>query len=328
MKHLEDFSTISQSEVAVVMNGTKKAVLLRGAHGIGKTTILKSWGIANGFDVIVLLGSQMADAGDLIGVPYRNNSGGMDYAIPAKFKGEKKKLLILDELNRSPKDVRDSFFSLALEGEIPQTGYKLPAGSRVAATMNPDNEYYQVDTLDPALLDRFHRFELVVNTREWLTFATGKINSVLLEFLNKNQVLITQVGCRAWFELGELDDIGLGNFKIAASKVGKANASAWVEYFKKNIDSWEDIFKNVEQRTAHEVCSALSRAIQILSGMTSAEQIRKMVMIIEIVVEKLQKYNRKEELAFFFSEYQGDCFQFLSSSEKLRSAVVNFVERV
>jgi len=327
MKHLEDFVAISQSEVPIVMTGTKKAVLLRGSHGIGKTTILKNWGIANGFDVIVLLGSQMADAGDLIGVPYRCD-GGMEYAIPAKFKGDNKKLLILDELNRSPKDVRDSFFSLALEGEIPQTGYKLPAGSRVAATMNPDTEYYQVDTLDPALLDRFHRFELVVNTREWLTFASGKINSVLLEFLNKNQVLITQIGCRAWFELGELDDMALGNYKIAASKVGKTNASAWIEYFRKNIDSWEDIFANVEQRSAHEVCSALSRSLQILEGLTNSGQISSLIKKVEDVITRLQKQKRKEELAYFYSEYQGDCYQILCESDKIRNAVVNFVEEV
>jgi len=328
MKHLEDFITISQGEVGLMMSGTRKAVLLRGQHGIGKTTILKTWGAANGYDVIVLLGSQMADAGDLIGIPFRN-ANGMEYAIPTKFKGENKKLLILDELNRSPKDVRDSFFSLALEGEIPQTGYKLPEGSRVAATMNPDNEYYQVDTLDPALLDRFHRFELVINPREWLVWASGKnINAVLLEFLNKNQSLITQMGCRAWYELGELDKSSIGNFKIAASKVGKSSASAWVEYYSKNIDSWEAVFKNLEERSAHEVCHAIDRAIQILSGMTRKEQIGEMLKILENVALRLVKNKRMEELGYLNSLYQGDCYMYLSQSEIIRKAIVHFIHAV
>jgi hypothetical protein len=327
VKHLDDWAVISQSEVGQIMGSTKKAVLIKGNHGIGKTQILKTWGLANGFDVIVLLGAQMADAGDLIGVPFRSEDGNnLEYSIPAKFKGENKKLLILDELNRSAKDIRDSFFSLALEGEIPQTGYKLPQNSRVAATMNPDNEYYQVDTLDPALLDRFHRFELVVNSREWLTWASGQnINKTLLEFLNKNQSLITQIGCRAWFELGELENSAIGNFKIATSKVGKSAASLWVEYFRKNIDSWEEVFKNVEERDVHEVCCAFDRAIQILSGMERKEDIAQMLGIIENVVENLQKNRRMEELGVFNSLYNGECFVYLSQSPKIRQAISFFI---
>ncbi|MCL2845394.1 MAG: AAA family ATPase [Chitinivibrionia bacterium] len=326
-KHLDDWAVISQSEVGQIMSSTKKAVLIKGNHGIGKTQILKTWGLANGFDVIVLLGAQMADAGDLIGVPFRSEDGNnLEYSIPAKFKGENKKLLILDELNRSAKDIRDSFFSLALEGEIPQTGYKLPQNSRVAATMNPDNEYYQVDTLDPALLDRFHRFELVVNPREWLTWASGQnINKTLLEFLNKNQNLITQIGCRAWFELGELENSAIGNFKIATSKVGKSAASLWVEYFRKNIDSWEEVFKNIEERDTHEVCCALDRAIQILSGMERKEDVAQMLEIIENVVENLQKNKRMEELGVFNSLYNGECFVYLSQSPKIRQAISFFI---
>ncbi len=49
--------------------------------------------------------------------------------------------------------------------------YRLPDGWQMVAAVNPAAGEYQTDDLDPALLSRFVRVEVVPDRDEWLSWA-------------------------------------------------------------------------------------------------------------------------------------------------------------
>ena len=58
-----------------------QAIMLEAIHGIGKSEFIKSYWESRGYKVIILFCSQMADAGDLIGLPDRIDVNGIKTTI-------------------------------------------------------------------------------------------------------------------------------------------------------------------------------------------------------------------------------------------------------
>ena len=78
-------------------------IMLVGRHGIGKSEILTEYYAAKGMKVVPLFLGQMADPGDLIGIPNKNaESGKTEFMPPYWFPLDGKPIvLFLDELNRA-----------------------------------------------------------------------------------------------------------------------------------------------------------------------------------------------------------------------------------
>jgi hypothetical protein len=177
-----------------------QAILLVGIHGIGKSEFIQSYFKEKGYTVICLYLGQMADAGDLIGLPDRTTVNFIydgkevsqkitEFCPPKWFPRNNSENLVifLDEFNRGKQEVYQCIMDMALNRQL--NGLKLPEHTRIVAAINPlDDKYgYQVTELDPALLDRFNVYGFKPTRKEWIYWAIDtKVNKLVIAFIAKN----------------------------------------------------------------------------------------------------------------------------------------------
>lgn len=128
-------------------------VLMIGYHGIGKTTI--SMKIAKDLDLKFKYysASTLDPFADLVGIPVPDKEkGNISFFRPKDL--EEAEWILFDELNRAHPRVLNAILEIVQFKTV--NGTPLPNLKMVWAAMNPPGENYQVEDLDPALIDRFH----------------------------------------------------------------------------------------------------------------------------------------------------------------------------
>jgi MoxR-like ATPase len=170
---------------------------------------------------------------------------------------ETKGILLLDEINRAPNDVRQAVFQLILadsNGNRKLHTHILPKGWAVVAAMNPDNGEYQVETLDRAMVRRFIMLAVQPDVESWLLWAKEnnkagkpKVDSAITAFIaaNKNLLNLTEnfdidakPSSDAWTMLSQLREAKVipyeAEFEIMAGLVGKEAATAFRKWLDAN----------------------------------------------------------------------------------------------
>lgn len=133
-----------------VKNGLN--VLIVGPAGTGKTSIAKKVCSDLGMTTKYLDASLSDPYIDLVGIPVPNHEKkSMEFYKTGGLMDAE--VIIIDELNRGPRDFRNGILEATLEHSL--KGEKLDNLKSVIACMNPAEEGYQVDELDVALVDRF-----------------------------------------------------------------------------------------------------------------------------------------------------------------------------
>jgi hypothetical protein len=169
------------------------AILLRGPTGVGKSALAKDVADTLSLPFIDVRGSTMQE-GDVGGYPDlegMKENGIMTFCMPSWFVRacNEPVVLMLDEVNRSLPGVMQSFFQLVLDRELGNdaTGvpYKLHPKTRVIAAINCGAEY-TVEEMDPALLRRFWVCDLDPTKEDFITWATGKLDPVMIDFVNQH----------------------------------------------------------------------------------------------------------------------------------------------
>ena len=169
-------------------------VLIEGKHGIGKSDAPKDFAAKEDYHFEPLFLSHQ-EVGDIIGIPSDIIDGDIKittWSIPpwlhrinqAAARGQRS-ILFLDELNRAQIDVRQSALQLVLERQIHEHVLPVVDGFRtmIVSAINPPEEY-QVDELDPALLDRFLHIIADVDYKSWLKWAREhKINQIVRDYI-------------------------------------------------------------------------------------------------------------------------------------------------
>ena len=164
-------------------------LLIVGSMGIGKSWIVKQAAEELGIGFIDLRLAQQ-EPGDLIGIP-RVVNGETVWAPPQWWpKQGTRGILLLDELNRAPQDVRQCIFQV-LNARRMHTN-ELPIGWTIVSAINPDNTGYQTETLDPAMLRRFCVLKVSPDVETWLVWAKGpgKIEDVITGFVGAHKKLL------------------------------------------------------------------------------------------------------------------------------------------
>lgn len=206
-----------------------------GAHGIGKSDIVRQVCAENNLEFIDFRLGQMSDAAELLGLPefMEMFSEAMDkdtkyttYAHPSIMPHEGKGILHLDELNRANKDVIQAVFQLVLDRQLGE--YKLPDEWSIMVSSNPSTDDYSVGNFDDqAFKDRFCHIKVEPSVHEWIDYMYTQ-DDVLkdgVEFFNQNKRL--------------LEDASLENFNIdkkpSRRSVHKALRVANVEGIDNNL---------------------------------------------------------------------------------------------
>lgn len=180
-----DFNTFQN--IVHHVTAAKKPVLLRGRHGIGKSTVVYQYAAMKDMAVVERRASQMTE-GDLVGLP-SIDSDSTKFNPPDWFKQacDNPVILFLDEVDRATLEVRQGIFELTDSRKL--NGHKLHEGTLVFAAVNggEHGEQYQVGEMDPAELDRWTVFDIEPTVEDWLTWAKDSgISQEIWDFINQN----------------------------------------------------------------------------------------------------------------------------------------------
>lgn len=247
-------------------------IMLMGKHGIGKSQILERFFTERGCKVVTLFLGQMADPGDLIGLPHKDEVNGKTQFLPPYWfpSDGKPVVLFLDELNRARPEVLQTIMDLALNRTL--AGKKLPSGSRIVSAVNCGDEY-QLTELDPALVSRFNIYEFVPGADEWLVWAKkNALDERVIAFITANKDDLDGDGMasadgslektpdrRAWQRVSDIilnkENLGDSCKTIVAGIVGQRSASRFFDFLRKNrILSAQELllgdFKKSEEKLA------------------------------------------------------------------------------
>lgn len=142
-------------------------VLLVGTQGVGKTTIVKGVIEKAGLRMKYFSTPTLDPYVDLVGVPVPDMANSELKFFRSKDL-EDCEVVFFDELNRAHPKVLNAVFEMIQFKSI--NGVKLPKLKMVWAAINPPGMSFQVEELDPALMDRFHIYLDVDNSlpEEWL----------------------------------------------------------------------------------------------------------------------------------------------------------------
>lgn len=316
-------------------------VILEGVHGIGKSDIAKQLEKEDGYHLETLFLSHQ-ETGDLIGIPHiitHDNISITTWSVPiwlqrmnnAAAQG-KKCMLFLDELNRAPIDVRQTALQLVLERQIHEHSLPTVNGFRtmIIAAINPSDSY-QVDELDPALLDRFLHVQLEPDAKSWLVWARKKgVNGVVCDFISEypDRIHWTPkdggIGAtpRSWTKLADFmdktDKISQDIlFQIMKGKIGTELASQFYTFYKNYVDvvKMEDIVDLVN-KNKDKVKKIEELSDMIHNLMIKTEAIQKNDMAIQMADRFMDEDDILPFLAYLYSLEVEICVAFLKSYRK------------
>jgi len=196
---------------------SRKPIMGHGAHGIGKSQVVyqmadalagilgpdfeKKYGKDYVFPVVERRASQMADTGDVIGVPEVNDTdlGRVTSFAPLGWFAQacnEPCILFFDEVDRANNDVRQSLMELTDSRKI--AGFTLHPDTIIIAMVNggvhDENNAYQVSEMDPAENDRWWHVNLQPTVEDWLTWAKGKVQEVTYDFIAQNKMYLEHSG--------------------------------------------------------------------------------------------------------------------------------------
>lgn len=191
-----DFKTVSR--LLPIVFKSRKPVLLRGKHGIGKSEVVYQYadkmasilGLEDTsyvYPIVERRASQMADAGDLLGLPTLD--GETTSFLPMKWFYQacvEPCILFLDEIDRAPSDVRQAIFELTDSRKI--AGHTLHKDTVIVSAVNGGHgeSQYQVGEMDPAELSRWTVFDLKPSVEDWLEYSKDRSTVEVWNFIRTN----------------------------------------------------------------------------------------------------------------------------------------------
>ena len=241
-----DFKTFLQIVPSIL--DARFPVLMRGRHGIGKSTVVYQIAEERGLPVVERRASQMTE-GDLLGLP-KVEGNVTQWLAPEWLHNACNEpcILFLDEVDRATLEVRQGIFELCDSRKI--AGYTLHPDTLIFACVNggEHGSQYQVGEFDPAELDRYTVFDIEPTVEDWLTWAKGEVQSEVWDFINQNHNHLEHKGeyepnkvypsRRSWARLSQtlarFDEVEFGStlYHLSASFIGFEGAVAFNDFVK------------------------------------------------------------------------------------------------
>ena len=165
--------------------GSLPAIMLRGAPGVGKSTIVRSVAKELGIGFIDVRLAQMERV-DFAGLP-SVREGMTEWNVPSFWPRDMKSkgIILLDEITSAPSDCQVAAYSVVLDRRIPNSNYVLPNGWLIVAAGNRTCDRAVIKTMSSALANRFVHFEVEANSEDWVKWAiVNDINPAIIGFIN------------------------------------------------------------------------------------------------------------------------------------------------
>lgn len=188
-------------EVLDLAYRARRPILLEGPTGIGKSQIVTEFAKACGLQVVIL-DLSLLEPPDLIGLPVIEG-GRTRYASPAELPVSGRGILMMEELNRAEIPVMQPALQLLSARRL--HAYELPPDWICAAAINPEDEDYQVNRLDPALRSRFLQLSVRADRETWLSWAArANVHPVIARLVRDHDDVFEQASPRSWTYASDL----------------------------------------------------------------------------------------------------------------------------
>lgn len=217
----------------------RRAVLLEGPTGIGKSEIVGRVAASLGIEVRIL-DLSLLEPPDLVGLPIVRE-GRTHYALPSVLPQDGAGILLLEELNRAERYIQQPALQLLSARRLHE--YELPAGWVCMATINPQSSDYQVTALDRALRARFLQLRVRPDRAAWLAWAqTHGMHPGILALAQTHERILDDVPPRTWAYASDLLSVlspeELQDGTLLRDALGGYLPPAWVELLVTSKTSW------------------------------------------------------------------------------------------
>ena len=170
--NLNDARVLTETAIA-----NKVPIMLWGAPGIGKSTLIKNIATSQGYPEtfgLVDLRLPQLDPTDLRGIPMPDKEAGVcrwftPEFLPSENRGHKRGILFLDEIEKAPVSVKNAALQLVLDRRIGD--YVLPDGWSIVAAGNREEDGTFSQPIGAALANRMIHVEVESDARTWLNWA-------------------------------------------------------------------------------------------------------------------------------------------------------------
>jgi hypothetical protein len=217
----------------------RRAVLLEGPTGIGKSEIVRRVAERLGIATVVL-DLSLLEPPDLVGLPVIAN-GRTTYALPQFLPEGGAGILMLEELNRAERYIQQPALQLLTARRLHE--YTLPEGWVCFAAVNPETADYQVTPLDRALRARFMNLSVCADRAAWLVWAQGNgVHPAIIALAQAHERVLDDVPPRTWVYASQVLDAltptELTNGALLRDALGGYLPAVWVELLANGRDKW------------------------------------------------------------------------------------------
>lgn len=169
-------------------NGDIFNPLFSGDAGLGKSSIIQQWCNKNKLPFIDLRGAYL-EAPDMCGFPSVTTKNGRQittHNMPEFWPDSGRGVLLIEEPNRATTAVLNTFMQLLTDRKIHM--YEFPPGWIIVGAINPENEHYDVNTMDTALKNRFVTFDVEYDAKTFISYMKVKDwDKGIITFIEGNQ---------------------------------------------------------------------------------------------------------------------------------------------
>ena len=187
--------------VLAVAHRARRAVLLEGPTGVGKSEIVRRVAERLAIETVVL-DLSLLEPPDLVGLPVVKD-GRTEYALPHVLPTGGAGILLLEELNRAERYIQQPALQLLSARRLHE--YVLPEGWICVATVNPQTAEYHVTSLDKALRARFLQVSVRADRASWLAWAqTRSLHPGVVGLVQAHERALDDVPPRTWTYVSDL----------------------------------------------------------------------------------------------------------------------------
>lgn len=191
--HATELQDILRSSIEAVqaddnMSAKLPPVMVWGAPGVGKSTIVKSLAKEMGIGFVDVRLAQMESI-DIRGLPLPDKDAHCVQWLPSSIfprDNTKGGIIFLDELSAAPKDVQVASYELILDRQLGGGDvYKVPSKWVIVAAGNRSCDRAVSTTMSSALANRMMHLEIEANAEDWVLWAVAHdIHPSVVGFIN------------------------------------------------------------------------------------------------------------------------------------------------
>lgn len=177
-----NLSEASKSLNNLIHSGVKTSVMIWGAPGIGKSSVVKAVADSNDMEMVDLRLNQLAPT-DIRGLPYVDEENVARFASPSFLPRSGKGILFLDEINLAVPAVMSTALQLVLDRKVGD--YVVPDGWFIVAAGNRTEDRAAVSQMPAPLTNRFLHFTVECDLDSWKSYALNNgVREEIVSFLN------------------------------------------------------------------------------------------------------------------------------------------------